>query len=154
MKERATAESWEIQRFIKGKPLDFQAAYDPEELERLKDGLIPEAMEDKWFVFYESPFLYFHRSWTGDPAYRLKLEETPDGAKVAEALMATPPRLKAAEEEPEDDLVYEAKLLDFLIGNLLLDQDKPFPLPADFEDPEGIFQHVMAGTGYPTEKPE
>ena len=35
--------------------------YTAPEFERLKAGHIPEAMEDKWFVFYEEPWLYLHR---------------------------------------------------------------------------------------------
>jgi hypothetical protein len=28
-------------------------------------GLIPRAMEDKWYIYFENDCLYFHRSWTG-----------------------------------------------------------------------------------------
>ena len=37
-------------------------------------------------------------------------------------------------------------MLDFLISNLLLGEDKPFPMPSDARDlPAGAFQHVISG---------
>ena len=39
--------------------------YSDREFERLSAGQIPEEIEDKWFVFYEKPDLFLHRSWTG-----------------------------------------------------------------------------------------
>lgn len=48
-------------------------------------GHIPEEMEDKWFVFFEQDWLYFHRSWTGICIYALRLECTPNGVRVVDA---------------------------------------------------------------------
>ena len=39
--------------------------YDEQQLETIKKGLIPEVMEDKWFIYFEDNKLYCHRSWTG-----------------------------------------------------------------------------------------
>lgn len=39
--------------------------YDEQQLEIIKKGLIPETMENKWFIYYEDNKLYCHRSWTG-----------------------------------------------------------------------------------------
>lgn len=35
------------------------------EIEKLKEGYIPQEMEDKWFTYFENNKLYLHRSWTG-----------------------------------------------------------------------------------------
>lgn len=35
------------------------------DVEQLKQGHIPEEMEDKWFLYYQDNQLYIHRSWTG-----------------------------------------------------------------------------------------
>ena len=43
-----------------------------EQLETLKRGHVPQAMEDKWFWFYEDDRLYIHRSWTGICIYILR----------------------------------------------------------------------------------
>lgn len=140
----ANAKSWQRKPFKAGVPLDFPATFSAQEFAHLRRGLIPQAMEDKWFVYYDQPYLYFHRSWTGLPAYRLALAQEGEGARVTEALWTTD--LAATEGA---DLAYESSLLDFLIANLLLGQAKPFPVPAGLEQKiPGVLQHHMAGTGY------
>ena len=39
--------------------------YSREDVERIKLGLIPEVMEDKWFIYWEGDSLYFHRKSRG-----------------------------------------------------------------------------------------
>jgi len=140
----ATATSWKREPFTEGVPLSFRADFGSEELSRIEAGLIPKEMEDKWFVFYEAPHLFFHRSWTGQPVYRIALENKQDGALVTEALWA-----KAFATADNADPAYQSKLLDFLVSNLLLAQSKPFPRPEGIKEPmPGMFQHHAAGTGY------
>lgn len=131
MTGRATASSFSHQPFTEGVALDLRNTYNPEELELLRRGFVPESMDDKWFVYHELPYLYFHRNGSGVPVYRIQLEETPDGATVVEALaapLAADPETGAEAYIPEgEDLAYESKLLDYLIGEILLGQDKPFP---------------------------
>jgi len=99
-------------------------------------------MEDKWFVYFDEPFLFLHRSWTGQAIYRVKLEAHAQGAIVGEALHGP----KAIND---DQAEYHAKLLDFLISNLLLKKAKPFPLPKGYDEKvEGVLQHHVSGTGY------
>jgi hypothetical protein len=143
---RATPHSWDRQPFTDGRAIPFQQRFTAAEFERLQDGLIPRAMEDKWFVYFEAPYLYFHRSWTGQPVYRVKLVPEGEGATVAEAELAPGTTFEDA---------YAASLLDFLIANLLLGKAKPFPLPESHSEPaKGVFQHHIAGTGYPQGKPK
>jgi hypothetical protein len=47
--------------------------FTEEEFNKLKVWLIPEAMEDKWFIFYEKNYLYFHRSWTWYWMYKAEI---------------------------------------------------------------------------------
>ena len=149
----ATADSWTRQAFEEGVPIPYRAEFDESQYERIRQGLIPRAMEDKWFVYCEASVLYLHRSWTGLPVYKVVLRENADGAEVIEALWSKP-----LAEESGADPVYQAALLDFLMSNLLLGQSKPFPQPNDVHGaPRGLFQHHIAGTGYretkgPTEK--
>ena len=43
----------------------LERIFTDEHMERLRMGNIPQAMEDKWFWYYEDGKLYAHRSWTG-----------------------------------------------------------------------------------------
>lgn len=58
--------------------------FSVEEFSRLTYGLIPEQMEDKWFIFYHDEWLYFHRSWTGYGIYKAKLLKEKEGYSIRE----------------------------------------------------------------------
>ncbi len=58
--------------------------YSQEEFDRIAAGLIPEQMEDKWFIFYEAPWLYLHRSWTGFCIFKVRFEVVGESVKIAE----------------------------------------------------------------------
>jgi hypothetical protein len=42
--------------------LDYSAEFTPEEFAKIAEGLIPEEMEDKWYIHLEDNALYFNRS--------------------------------------------------------------------------------------------
>jgi hypothetical protein len=142
----ATSESWKREPFKECVPIPYHAAFNDEQFGRLKSGLVPRAMEDKWFVYYEDRQLFFHRSWTGQPVYRIGLAALEaGGAEVTEALWSK--ELAVAWKEGPD---YQARLLDFLVANLLLGESLPFPRPSNLQEPmPGIFQHNISGTGFP-----
>ena len=135
----ASATSWKHEPFAEGIPLPYQAAYDSEQFARLKMGFIPKEMEDKWFVYYDEPHLFFHRSWTGQPVYRLRLIRVPNGAEVTEALWAK----DLADHSSNWDLAaspdwyseFQVRLLDVVVSNLLLGQSKPFFMQTDQTEP-------------------
>lgn len=64
--------------------LHFNRHLSLEEYERLSWGLIPQEMEDKWFIYLEANWLYFHRSWTGYCVFQLRLERIGDSYNVVE----------------------------------------------------------------------
>ena len=67
---------WKCEPFKEGRPLRYDRTFTDEQFARIKIGTIPEQMEDKWFVYYEEPDLFFHRSWTGQPVYKVTLRRT------------------------------------------------------------------------------
>lgn len=102
-------------------------------------------MEDKWFIYYEEPHLFFHRSWTGEPFYKLTLRKTPEGFRVEESMCS-----RTVASDAHSDPAHNVEVLDFLISNLLLGESNPFPVPASQQEPQpGVLQHIIAGTGYP-----
>jgi len=142
----ASSTSWKREPFTSGRPIPYRPVWGAAQFRLVTQGVIPKSMEDKWFIYYEEPHLFLHRSWTGAPAYRLTVVPVMSGYQVTETLAA----MKLT---PESDLnpAHEADLLDFLISNLLLGDAKPFPLPpnADEKKYPGVLQHVISGTGYP-----
>jgi len=52
---------------------DVALSFTEEQYQKMQKGLIPKAMEDKWYVYFENDWLYFHRSWTGAGIMRAEI---------------------------------------------------------------------------------
>ena len=140
----AKADSWEREPFVDGVPIPLELSIHKGQIERINRGVIPEAMEDKWFIYFEEPYLYLHRSWTGQPVYRLKFDTIDNGYTVSEALLSSD-----LAEKMKDELDCQGQLACFLVSNLLLGKNIPFPKPANLkESMKGAYQHHISGTGY------
>ena len=67
--------------------LAFQRTFTPSEAERLRTGLWPQAMEDKWVICLCDSSLDFWRSWTGICIFSLAAETSESGVKVGPLLV-------------------------------------------------------------------
>ncbi len=95
--------------------LAFSAMFTKAESERLKRGLIPREMEDKWFICLHDGWLLFYRSWTGYCIYGLRLDAKREGFAVAESWVNRDPK-----QYRGTDIDYDRELLRHLIDALLL----------------------------------
>jgi len=131
---------WKREKFRRLTKIPFTDEFDPKEMARLRQGLVPNSKEDKWFVFFRGKTLYFHRSWTGQGVYQIRLKLRKDGSGIVRWA-------KCSKDVMVIDRRYEAALLEFIVGYLLLDYDIPFPLHDKVEDDEpGVFQYAVTGT--------
>ena len=122
--DAATRESWKHRPLPEARAaLAYARTFDRPEHARLQRGLVPDQMEDKWFIFLEGEWLFFHRSWTGSCIYAVKLRAEGERFPVEEAWVNRDP-----EEYRETDDAYDAKVLGFLVDRLLLGRDVKFPL--------------------------
>ena len=142
----ARRDSWQTLAPGRMAPLPYHATFSQEEYATIRRGLIPEEMEDKWFVFWESESLFFHRSWTGHCVYRADFQPADGRFAIAKALVS-----EDCEFYHRGSDGHEIALLDFLIRGLLLHQSIEFPVPRGLRDfaPRGLYQHQIAGTGFP-----
>lgn len=92
----------------------YEATFTREELERIARGFEPESMDDKWVIVADGNRVAFHRSWTGDCIFELRLEPTRDGARVAESWVS---RGGAYSSAGIDD---DRRLLESLVRNFLV----------------------------------
>jgi hypothetical protein len=131
--------------------LGYRREFSVKEFERMSLGLIPQEMEDKWFIYLEGTTLHFHRSWTGICIYQVEFKQ--DAGKYA-VLRALVNRDQTQNQWTED--TYDLELLNFLISNLLLGRQVEFPVPRGLpkESPKGLFQHHISGTAYPEKSVE
>jgi len=128
-------------RFV---PLGLGRRFSEAEAAQIADGFRPEVVEDKWLVYSEDGWIYFHRSWTGALIYWLRLEASGDGATIEESYASRDP----AQYSWTDDR-YDRELLSFLIDSLLLKREAKFPVPRGIggKGLPGLLQHHVAGTG-------
>jgi len=84
MSEIATKETWVNHPIDNPKRIVIDLLFTDKQFSKLSKGLIPEEMEDKWFVYYENEWLYFHRSWTGNGVYKAKLIKETLGYSIKE----------------------------------------------------------------------
>lgn len=112
----ATRTDWEITPLPDSRvSVECDRTYTAEEFARLKEGHVPEEMEDKWFVFYEEPWLYLHRSWTGFGIFEVRFEPVASGSRVIEALVSRDPEQYTSTDDTSDSLLL-ALLLDGYAG--------------------------------------
>ena len=123
--ETAKPDSWQREPMPDSvAELDYDATFSKAEYERIARGLIPETMDDKWFIFLEGDRLNVHRSWTGHCIYEVEFAASADTYTVRRARVNRDP-----EQYRETDDAYDARLLDFVIRRLVLGEDVPRPLP-------------------------
>ncbi len=137
----ATRESWETKPLPQARArIAYARSFEAAELARVARGVVPEEMEDKWFVFYEAPWLWFHRSWTGVAIYGVRLRAEGEGSVVEEAWVNRDPA-----QYRETDDAHDVALLSFLVERLLLGRDVPFPIRADVpaEKASLLMHHVV-----------
>lgn len=77
--EIATKDTWINLPIDNPKQLEIYLEFTESQFNKIKNGLIPEEMEDKWFIYYEEGFLHFHRSWTGHGLFKAKITKEPTG---------------------------------------------------------------------------
>ncbi|HSQ64304.1 MAG TPA: hypothetical protein VLM85_13850 [Polyangiaceae bacterium] len=137
----ATRDSWETKPLPEERArIGYERSFDAAEHARLARGVVPEEMEDKWFVFYEAPWLWFHRSWTGIAIYGVRLRPEGEGSVVEEAWVNRDPA-----QYRETDDAHDIALLSFLVERLLLGRDVPFPIRGDVpaEKASLLLHHVV-----------
>jgi hypothetical protein len=97
--------------------VELSAQFSQAEFELISLGRISREMEEKWFIFLEDEWLYFHRSWTGNCIFKLRLEPNNDGYSVAEAWANG----DSGQYNRKHGLGSDSELITGLIKNLLLD---------------------------------
>ena len=84
------------------KNIMLEKVYSQEEFDRIAAGVIPEQMEDKWFIFYEAPWLYLHRSWTGFCIFKVRFEVVAENVKIAEVQVNRDPAQYSNTDDERD----------------------------------------------------
>ena len=96
--------------------------FSPQDMDRIRRGVVPEAMEDKWFIYWKEDRLFFHRSWTGFCIYVVRFAADGDAWRMMQADVNRDPR-----QYQETDTDRDARLIAYLIDVVLLHRHVEFP---------------------------
>lgn len=108
----ATRDNWKITPLATARSaIACDRTYSAEEMKTLKQGYVPQDMDDKWFAFFEEPWLFLHRSWTGFGIFQVRFE----GGRVAEAWVSRDPEQYTNTDDTGDSLLL-ALVLDGFAG--------------------------------------
>lgn len=88
----------------------------------IRRGVIPEQMEDKWFIYWSEGELFFHRSWTGFCIYVVKFQTGKEGYTTVEAQVNRDPLQYGKTNDGKDKAT-----VSFLIDVVLLHRPHDFP---------------------------
>jgi hypothetical protein len=102
MEEIATRTTWNNLPMTNPKRIGIELHFTNEQYDQIKKGLIPEQMEDKWFIFFEKGWLYFHRSWTGCGIYKARLVKEKSGYCIKEFWVETNKEILKSQDDEED----------------------------------------------------
>jgi hypothetical protein len=104
--------------------LDYSESFSLKDFEKISRGLIPQCMEDKWFIYLEGNILNFHRSWKGNCIYQIEFSRDSEKYTATRAIANRDP-----DQYKQDDDSYDSQMIHFLISNFLLGENEPFPMP-------------------------
>jgi hypothetical protein len=129
--------------------VSLSRTFSPEEVQKLRQGVLPQAMEDKWFIYWQDDSLIFHRSWTGYCIYIVQFAIEGENCRMVEADLNRDP-----EQYKETDNNRDAQMISYLIDALLLRQDVPFPSEESDSDHRALAQWSQVGRAMLGQYPE
>jgi len=128
----ATRSSWKrLEAPVKREDLALHLLFNDADAEKMMESFVPHQMEDKWFIYFEEGWLWFHRSWTGALIYAVRLDGCTAGVRVIESWVSRDP-----DQYNQTDIEFDRTFVRYLIDRLLLQKTVPFPrIPNDPQRP-------------------
>ena len=127
--------------------------FTAKEMDKICQGLVPEQMEDKWFIYWCDGQLFFHRSWTGYCIYVARFESAQEGAQMTEFVVNRDP-----DQYEETSDLQDAKMIQYLIDLLLLRKQSAYPGKEQTPEMNAIEKWSQVGRAslekYPTDGSE
>ena len=129
--------------------INLDRTFTTKEMERIQAGLIPEQMEDKWFIYWRENRLFFHRSWTGYCIYMVQFSNIDGSCKMVEADVNRDSKQYSETSDKQDEL-----MISYLIDALLLQKDTDFPCKEQDSEKEAISKWSQVGRAMLGEHPK
>lgn len=104
--------------------ITFHHEFSHNDYEKLQYGIVPQEMEDKWFIYFEDDKLYCYRSWTGYCIYIVDFQ----GSSINKVTIN-----RDREQHTETDNDWDCQFVVYLINLLLLHKQSPYPREKDID---------------------
>lgn len=89
---RAQRTDWETTPMpTRRQRLKFERTFSRKNYAKMRQGLIPQVMEDRWFIYMENDRWYFHYSWMGHCIYEMQLRRKSDAWQISETIVNRDP---------------------------------------------------------------
>ena len=138
--KQAVRSDWKTKHLPRRKTtIKVSREFSQEEMARIRQGVIPEVMEDKWFIYWKDNTLFFHRSWTGCCIYVARFAAEGTAWRMIRAEVNRDPR-QYMETDDERDVQQISNLIDWL----LLHRNAPFA-GDDSDAQSALMQWSLAG---------
>ena len=119
---------WEKEIGEKTHSIATDIRFSDRQFARIRYGLYPEQMEDKWFVYYDDNRLHCYRSWTGMKVYEAEIKRSGNACSITEIITERDPdRYDSADDE-------DIRLFNYLFPRGLMRLS--VEVPHDENDPE------------------
>ena len=118
-------------------------------MESIRRGVVPQQMEDKWFIYWQHDTLFFHRSWTGNCIYVVRFVAEGDTARMVEAKVN-----RDTEQYTETDDEADVQLISYLVDVLLLRRDAGFPCEESASDQRALMAWSCVGRAMLDQHPD
>lgn len=116
--EHVDANDWHRLKTIPSQSSVIKSCYvfTDEQMQSIRQGFLPQCMNDKWFVYAASETkVFMHRSWTGHCIYELDFLQR-DGEWCLDTITVNN---NPAEYKKPDDVQVEFDVIDLIRGLLL-----------------------------------
>ncbi len=80
----ATKMDWKTNEFSIAHTIHGEIRFTETQFARVRQGLLPEQMEDKWFAYCEGNTLCFHRSWTGSKIFEAEIHKYGENYRITD----------------------------------------------------------------------
>jgi len=121
---------WETHEFSKPQTINVAITLTEAQYVRIRMGLRPFTMEDKWFAYFVDGSICFHRSWTGAKIYEATIQKDDSGHVINAITVERDPEIYSQTDDVED-----IHSFNFLVARGLLGLGVMAPITsADFMD--------------------
>ncbi|MCL1849388.1 MAG: ADP-ribosylglycohydrolase family protein [Clostridiales bacterium] len=108
-------DDWKTNEFSKPSVIKVNFRITESQYAKIRFGLLPMQMEDKWFAYYDDGRIHLHRSWTGAKIYEAAIQKSENCYIITELIVERDAALYANTDDNED-----VRSFHFLLGRGLL----------------------------------